>query len=96
MAPNADILINMYHIRPEAGLAIGDGLTGKYIGNLGRQDSEYDDTLAENAEMTIMTRQKEIGLLTLALCIILPGGLFVLAGLALRRYHIGTVRPISR
>jgi len=86
MAPNADILINMYHIRPEAGLAIGDGLTGKYIGNLGRQNSEYDDTLAQCAEMTPATRQKEISTLTMALCVILPGGLFVLAGLALWRY----------
>jgi hypothetical protein len=77
MAPNADILANMYHVN------------GGYIGDLGRQDSEYDDALAENAEMTPMMRQKEISLLTLALCIILPGGLFVLAGLALRRYFKG-------
>jgi predicted methyltransferase MtxX (methanogen marker protein 4) len=77
MAPNADILANMYHVN------------GGYIGDLGRQDSEYDDALAENAEMTPMMRQKEISLLTLALCIILPGGLFVLAGLALRRYLKG-------
>jgi hypothetical protein len=60
-----------------------------YIGNLGRQNSEYDDALAENAEMTPMTHQKEISLLTMALCIILPGGLFILAGLALRRYLKG-------
>ena len=77
MAPNAGILANMYHVN------------GGYIGDLGRQDSEYDDALAENAEMTPMMRQKEISLLTLALCIILPGGLFVLAGLALRRYFKG-------
>jgi predicted methyltransferase MtxX (methanogen marker protein 4) len=64
-------------------------VNGGYIGDLGRQDSEYDDALAENAEMTPMMRQKEISLLTLALCIILPGGLFVLAGLALRRYFKG-------
>jgi hypothetical protein len=60
-----------------------------YIGDLGRQDSDYDDTLAENAEMTPKPPQKEISLLTVALCIILPGGLFVLAGLALRRYLKG-------
>jgi len=77
MAPNADILANMYHVN------------GGYIGDLGRQDSEYDDALAENAEMTPMMRQKEISLLTLALCIILPGGLFVLAGLVLLRYLKG-------
>ena len=58
-----------------------------YIGDLGRQD--FDDTFAENAEMTPKPPQKEISLLTVALCIILPGGLFVLAGLALRRYLKG-------
>jgi hypothetical protein len=45
-----------------------------YIGGLGRQDSEYDDTLAQCAEMTPAPRQKEIGLLTVVLCVILPGG----------------------
>jgi len=73
-----------------------------YIGNLGRQD--FDDTFAENAEMTpvrffdrllpngtiSLARSKhDPSLLTLALCIILPGGLFILAGLALRRYFKG-------
>jgi hypothetical protein len=60
-----------------------------YIGNLGRQDSEYDDTLAENAEMIPPCFTRDPSLLTLALCIILPGGLFILAGLALRRYLKG-------
>jgi len=77
MAPNAGILANMYHVN------------GGYIGDLGRQNSEYDDTLAQSAEMTPMIHQKEISLLTTALCIILPGGLFILAGLALHRYFKG-------
>ena len=73
-----------------------------YIGNLGRQD--FDDTLAENAEMmpvrffgrllpsgtiSAARSKRDPSTLTLALCIILPGGLFVLAGLALRRYLKG-------
>ena len=58
-----------------------------YIGNLGRQD--FDDTFAENAEMTPPHSMRDPSLLTLALCIILPGGLLVLAGFALRRYLKG-------
>jgi hypothetical protein len=60
-----------------------------YIGNLGRQDSEFDDTFSENAEMTPPRSTHDPSMLTLALCIILPGGLLVLAGFALRRYLKG-------
>ena len=58
-----------------------------YIGNLGRQD--FDDTFAENAELTPQRSTHDPSLLTLALCIILPGGLLVLAGFALHRYLKG-------
>ena len=56
---------------------------------LGRQDSEYDNSLAEYAEAVPALPQKEISLPLLALLIVVPGGLFVLAALALRRHLKG-------
>jgi hypothetical protein len=67
----------------------------KFIGNLGRQDSEFDDILALNAEFVqVQTAQQSIGLVTLAACVILPGGLLVLVALLIRNHlkekHLGS------
>jgi hypothetical protein len=56
-------------------------LMAKYIGNLGRQDGDFDNSMAENAESTPPSPCKEISLPLLALLIVLPGGLFILAGI---------------
>jgi hypothetical protein len=61
----------------------------KYIGNFGRQDAEFDNSLAENAEATPPLPSKEISLPLLALLIVLPGGLFILGGIMLHKYLKG-------
>lgn len=56
-----------------------------FIGNLGRQDSDYDNELALNAEM-VPPQPKQINLWVLGACIVAPGGLLVLGALAFRSY----------
>ncbi len=58
----------------------------KYIGDLGRQDSQFDDTLALNAEFVTPPKHDGISYVTLAACVLLPGGLFVLAALLIRNH----------
>ena len=58
----------------------------EYIGQLGRQDSEYDNTLAENAEMIPPPAPRELSLPLVAACVVMPFGLFILGALALRRH----------
>ena len=60
-----------------------------FIGNFGRQDSEYDNTLAESAEASLVRPRKEINLPLLALLIVIPGGLFILSGIMFHRYLKG-------
>jgi hypothetical protein len=61
-----------------------------YIGHLGRQDSEYSNSFAENAEYVLVPHQhKEISLPLLALLIVIPGGLFILGAMALYDYLKG-------
>ena len=66
----------------------------KYIGHLGRQDSQFDDTLALNAEFVLTPHADRISYVTLAACVLLPGGLFVLVALLLRNHlkekHLGS------
>ena len=59
----------------------------KYIGDLGRQDSQFDDTLALNAEFVLTPHADRISYVTLAACVLLPGGLFVLVALLLRNHY---------
>jgi hypothetical protein len=66
----------------------------KYIGDFGRQDSQFDDTLALNAEFVLTPHAARISYVTLAACVLLPGGLFVLATLLIRNHlkekHLGS------
>ena len=57
-----------------------------YIGNLGRQDSDFDNTFAQSAEMIPALPQEPLSLLFIATCIVAPLGLFVLAGVLLHRH----------
>jgi hypothetical protein len=57
-----------------------------YIGHLGRQESDFDNRMAEYAEMIPPQPKPPMSMILLAALIIVPGGLFVLAGLALRKY----------
>lgn len=60
----------------------------RYLGNLGRQDSEFDNTLAEwagDAPLPVRNTNFLLGLLV-TLCVILPGGILVLAALAARKF----------
>ena len=57
-----------------------------FIGHLGRPNSDYDNTFAENAEMTPPPPTQPISLMLVAACVILPGGVLVLAAILLRKY----------
>ncbi len=64
-----------------------------YIGHLGRQDSEYDNSLYENAEaVTVKRPQKDISLPLLAFLVVVPTGLFILSGILLYRHLKGKNR----
>jgi hypothetical protein len=71
------------------GRAILDPMSTAYIGHLGRQASDFDNTFAENAEMTAPLPQKPLSIAFIAACIILPLGLFVLAGTLIHRHLKG-------
>ena len=63
-------------VKPEG----GDAWDVYYIGGNGRNDADYDNTLAENAEsVPVPTVSKPINLALLALLLVVPGGLLVLA-----------------
>jgi len=56
---------------------------------LGLQDAAFDNTMAQNAEYVAPQPQPGLSLLFIAACVVLPLGLFVLAGVILHRHFKG-------
>lgn len=60
----------------------------RYIGGLGRMDDTYDNTLSEwgLGEAPRQPSRQYLKALLITLCVILPGGIFVLAALAVHKF----------